>query len=546
MVDKLSNATLAKHFAKLKLTLLKNSFRRSVWYAIALIVGFLYTLSSVVIAIVAAIWGASVNPILTGQWLVLLGAVAILGWWIVPLVAFGVDATVDPHRFTLFPLSIRQLMLGIGTAGAIGVPGVATALTLLGAAFAWWRHPGVLLVAIIGALGAFALCIIGSRALTTWLAPKLEGRRTREIMSLLLVIPLMLLSPIMSVIGNAFGTGTGENQATTIFDNIFRIAGWTPFGAPWQMALSAYQGDWLTVLSRFLILSATVLAAWALWEHALKKVLEHPKEQASSTTAAKGLGLFAHAKTPAGAVAARAGTYWLRDPRYSMSILVVLLLPLIFVAPTLLTPELDYSDAAFMRYFPLVIGPLVGWMLGFSISNDIGFDYTAFALHLSTGVSGRADRLGRIMPVLAVGLPVSLLLAIGSVWYAGRWAWLPAVLGVTIGAILLALGVSAVSSARFVYPVAKPGESPFKQPQGAMGAQMISQLAAMGISMALALPLVALALWAIVSGTLWGGWLTLVAGIAFGAFVLDRGIRMGARAFEQRGPELLAKVHNFL
>ena len=42
-----------------------------------------------------------------------------------------------------------------------------------------------------------------------------------------------------------------------------------------------------------------------------------------------------------------------------------------------------------------------------------------------------------------------------------RWADLPAVLGASLGMLLTGLGLSSVVSARFVYPVPLPGQSPF-------------------------------------------------------------------------------------
>ncbi len=47
----------------------------------------------------------------------------LLGWVVLPLAAFGVDATLDPARFVTFPIPRRQLLVGLGLSGLVGIPG---------------------------------------------------------------------------------------------------------------------------------------------------------------------------------------------------------------------------------------------------------------------------------------------------------------------------------------------------------------------------------------------------------------------------------------
>ena len=43
--------------------------------------------------------------------------------------------------------------------------------------------------------------------------------------------------------------------------------------------------------------------------------------------------------------------------------------------------------------------------LGWSLHNDVAYDRTAIWLHVASGVRGVADRVGRLVPVLIVGIP---------------------------------------------------------------------------------------------------------------------------------------------
>jgi len=531
--------------ARLKAQILANNFRRSPWMTIGFVIGALYALSLVAGAIALAILGSGWNLALTTNTLVVAGSIAILAWLIGPIVAFGVDTTIDPHRFALFPLTRHQLLSGMALAGLIGIPGIATALAFVGVTFTWWRTPQVLLVGLIGAVGGLALAIVGSRALTAWLAPQLERRGIRELVTVLLIVPLMLSGTIISWVAEraaALGA-SGENPWIHTFRIATTVLGWTPFGAPWAMPAAALAGDWLGVLLRLLILAAGIGALWALWSYAVRKALERPTEVRTATSRVKGVGLFGHLPaTPTGAVAARAATYWRRDPRYMTGLLVIPLMPVVMLLPM---TAAEAQAAAEIWPMALAIPPLTAWILAFSVSNDIGYDYTAFALHLTTGVSGRADRWGRLIPMLALGLFISIAYSILAVAFIHRWELLPPVLGATLGVLGATAGVSAAASAKFIYPVAKPGESPLKQAQGQGIGTVISQMITMAISVAIALPGLGLAVWAVIANNLLVGWLTLLIAPAIGVLALIMGVRLGARWYEESGPELLQKVANF-
>jgi len=524
---------------RLKAQLLFNGFRRSVWMTIGFIIGALYALSNVVGAIIGAIIGMRFNSALTSQILIIAGAIAILAWLIGPIVAFGVDTTIDPHRFALFPMKRNELMAGMTGAGLIGIPGIATALAFVGTAFAWWRTPAAVLVALIGGIAGVLLAIIGSRALTTWLAPKLEQRGVREVITLILLVPLMLIGPISSWLGMRTAELGQAGGLTALVNAAANLLGWTPFGAPWAAAHAAAAGDWLGVLARLAILALGIAALWALWSHALGKALERPTEVKTSGAArVKGVGFFGRfPATPTGAIAARSATYWLRDPRYMAGLIVVPLLPIALA--------FGASQEATLWPMVLAIAPFTAWILAFGTSNDIGYDYTAFALHVSTGVSGRADRLGRLVPTMLLGIPVIVLYAVLSAWYVGRLHFVPPVLGASLGVFFGTLGIAAAASAKFVYPVAKPGESPFKQPQGAVAATMVSQFATMGLSALVSLPVTALGVWAIAANNPLIGWITLLVGLVIGIPLFLAGVRLGGRWVDAGAPELLQKVHNF-
>ena len=134
---------MVARFLTLKLTLMGNTFRKSVWQTIGMIVAAVYALSIVGLLVVAVVGlGVFEDPAWAGLAITLGGALTVLGWWLIPIFAFGVDATLDPHRFSTYAIPRRTLVAGLAVAGLVSVPGIATVLTALGTSFAWVLQPG--------------------------------------------------------------------------------------------------------------------------------------------------------------------------------------------------------------------------------------------------------------------------------------------------------------------------------------------------------------------------------------------------------------------
>ncbi|GAA2787796.1 hypothetical protein [Nonomuraea dietziae] len=102
------------------------------------------------------------------------GVIAFTGllvfWATVPLLAFGVDDTLDPAKLALFPLRTRQLATGMFAASVTGIWPAASFLVTAGALVGLARGIGGVLLGIVAVLLQFALCIVASRLITTALS----------------------------------------------------------------------------------------------------------------------------------------------------------------------------------------------------------------------------------------------------------------------------------------------------------------------------------------------------------------------------------------
>ena len=513
---------------RLRLLILRNSLRRSTAQLVLVILGALYGLG-LLVALVVGLIALSFAPVgLTRTIVVLGGSAAVLGWIVLPLVLSGIDQTLEPARLAVYPIPLNTLIVGLTICGVLGVPGLVTTIAALATGGSWLRHPGIALAAVVcGAIGALT-CVVASRAVTALSAGFSSRRRFREVSGLIVFIPLILAGPIVVGITNGLGDVSDVLPATA------EAFSWTPVGAVWAVPSQLALGDGLGAVLRFAIALVFLVALVAVWRLALAHALVNPAQAGSGGRRRVGLGMLGRVPdAAAGAVAARSLIYWFRDPRYLRQLVIVPLLPVLLAF---------YSGFTETPALILAVGPGVGFLLALATLADVSYDGMAFTLHVATGLTGRADRTGRAAAVLAFALPITVVFTVGSVWYAGAWAMLPALLGLGLGVLLTGVGVTAVTSARLVFPVPAPGDSPFRSKPGANLANSLSAFAVWGVLALLALPEIVLLVVSIVTGSVVAGAVCLVIGVVLGAVLLVVGIRMGGRILDAREPELLAQL----
>ncbi|WP_146361540.1 transporter [Arthrobacter yangruifuii] len=520
---------MVAHLLRLKLLLLRNSLRRSPWQLVGIILGGLYALGLLAL-LLAALFVVGADPALARTAVVLAGTVTIVGWAVVPVVFSGVDLTLDPARFTTYAIPVPQLLTGLAVGGLIGIPGATTLLAVLAQALSWYRSPAALAAALLLSAVAVFTCVLASRVAVAAAVSLTGSRRFRDLTGVLLVLPLVLLGPIISAVGE--GISAGASFLPRLADGL----SWTPLGAVWAVPGDIAAGSYGPAAAKTVISILFLAVLAAAWRTLLLRALVRPPQAAAARRSA-GAGLFARfPATPTGAVAARSLIYWLRDPRYSTSLLVMPLLVVVLVFAG------RDSQAGSGLLVTLALGPLIGFLMGFSPHADVSYDNTAFALHLATGVSGRADRAGRVLACAVFAVPAVVLASVLPAVLTGHAGLAVPVLGVGLAALLAGLGLSSAVSARYTYNVPLPGENAFKTPPGSAGRSLLVQGAFSLLLFALLLPvLVPGAAAVVLQSTLWG-LVTLLAGLLVGAAVLISGIRLGGRWMDARGPELLQQV----
>lgn len=519
---------MVAHLLRLKLTLLRNGLRRSPWQLVGMVLGGFYAMGLVGVLVVALILLRGAEPELAQTAVVLGGSAALLGWGLIPVVASAVDLTLDPARFTTSAIPMHQLLTGLALGGLIGIPGLATTVTAFATVWTWARGPFPAVAALVGAAVGVLSCVVLSKVVTTATASLAVSRRFKDVSAIVFMIPLVLMGPIV------VGVGRGFSASTVFLPELGATLSWTPLGAAWSLGGEVAAGRPGAAAVKLVIAAATLaVLAWC-WKLLLERALVNPPYAGSGSRKGGKMGLFdLLPATPAGAVTARALTYWLRDPRYSGSLVVVPLLPVLLVFQG--SQSGDYRALA-------VAAPLAAFLLAWSISADVSYDNTAFALHVATGVRGVDDRLGRALACLAFALPVVLIFAVGQFLFTGSWAELPGQLGLSLGILFTGLGLSSVVSARYTVAVPLPGDSPFKKPPGNVGQTLAVQFAGMGVLSLLVLPEAGLFIAQLVTGNALFGWINLAVGVILGLALFVAGVRLGGKWLDARGPELLAQL----
>ena len=537
---------------RLKWTLWKRSYRKNIGKIIGTSIGALYALGGlaglVFLFLGTTLWageGELFPQIVRG-----LGAVTVLVWFLIPVFAFGLDDTLDPRAFALFPRSAKELQPGMFAAAALSLPsiftllaiGIATAFELLWLIVfgqgAGWIVLGAL--ALIPAnLAGLALCLLLPRAWFAHSASRTSSRKGRElggILGFMVMFGAIYAFSLTAQRIEDLDTAWVREQLPRAVD----VLAWTPLGALFSVPMDLAEGRVLTALLRALIGAATIVVVWLWWRRSIDLSLTSALTGDASSGQAKVSPLVPRFVPvgPVGAVMGKALRYWRRDTRYLAALGIYPVVIVFFVAMGFITPEAR----------PMMLGMAVFMcaMTGLSVSNEFGFDGPASWVNIVTGLPARANLLGRIAAIAVLMVPAVVVITIGLPLLFGLPHLIPMTLLGALGAMLAGWGTSMVAGVMLPYPSSPPGTNPMKDKSASSSNAMLS----MGISMVavfvpMLLPL-GVGIWGAVTDSLV---LITVAGalaLVIGVVVLLVGLRIASVRLEARYPDIFQKVHDHL
>jgi ABC-2 type transport system permease protein len=518
---------------RLKLTLLKNSLRRSVWRTVGLIIAMVYALGVVIMVLAGLLALRYASLALTADVTVIGFAALSVGWLLMSMLVFGVDETIDPAKFALLPVRARELLPGLLIAGLISAPGIATVLAGAGLVITWARTVPLTLAALIGAVLGVVTCFLLSRAATAAFASFLASRRFRD----LAFVGVALLGVSMGIAGNLISAivRTDVGGLRRSLSDLAMLAAWSPFGWAWAIPADISRNAWAVTGVHVVLAGAFVGVLWMAWGHFLGVRLVSPIDGGGTASKVRESATveLLYPATPAGGVAARTLRYWRRDPRYVAGIAGFLIGPIVLIVTQVINPE---GTAAVAAFAPSLLGLLVG----FSLAQDLSYDGTALWLHISAGISGAEDRAGRVMSTITVYLPLTVILLAIAMITTGAWHLLVPAVGLTFALMLTGLGVGSFVGTLWQWPAPPPGANPFTRGNAGGLPSLLSFTLTMFGTLILALPTIALVIWSFF--TPWLAYLSLPVGLVSGLLVLRIGMEQGGRVLDRRWPEAMLAV----
>ncbi|WP_193103344.1 hypothetical protein [Brachybacterium sp. FME24] len=547
-----SQKSLVRLLLTLKWTLWKRSYRKNVGKIIGTAIGVLYGAGGLVglvaLFLGTTLWageGETFPMIIRG-----LGAFTVLAWFLIPVLAFGLDDSLDPRSFALYPRSAKELQPGMFAAAALSLPSIFTLLAVLAAtAFevlwlvlfgqgAGWIALAV--VALIPAnLAGMALCLLLPRAWFAHSASRASSRSGRELGG---VVAMMVMFAAI------YGFSLSIQRVGDLDFELLRqwlprlvdIVAWTPFGALFAVPMDLAEGAVLPAVLRALIGAAAIAATWMWWRRSIAASLTSALSGDASSGAAKVSALVPRFVKPTafGAVLGKSLRYWRRDTRYLAAIGIYPLIIVFLVAMGLVLPE--------SRPMMLVMVVFMCGLSGISLCNEIGFDGPSGWVNITANLPARANLLGRVAAIALLMAPPVVVITVALPMLFGMAHLIPLVVLASLGAMASGWGSSVAISAILPYPSSPPGTNPMKDKSASSANAMLTMTIAMVAVFVPQIPTIILAIWGLIIGSdillLVGGLISLVLGAA--TFLV--GLRIGTVRLTSRYPDVFQKVRDFL
>lgn len=510
---------MAAHVLRLRIAQGFADFRapRTAQTVVALVVGIAAAALGVWGAF--ALGGADGGVIRVG--LVSAGSVIALAFFAAPFASPRADP-LDPRAFAGLPVTAPAVAASTALASPLSGPILGLAVVDVAAAtvaVSRGTGPGF---AVAGVVLHLVTCALAARFGFASAAGVRASGRSGEAAVLAGLVVVAVAVPAVAYALSAEWAGGAPALAQGVAD----VLASTPLGAAAAVVAPAGGSVWPLVVA---IATVALLAgAWALVVD--RELRTAPPAPAAQSARLGWFGLLP--RTATGAIAARSVIYWATDVRYLANIAIIPIAGLLPVIPLLIAGVPPQAAA-------LVPLPIIAAFLGWSVHNDLAHDAEAVWLHIVTSVRGIADRAGRLVPAALLAVPMLSATIALTAAFADAWDHLPALIGVALCLTLSGFGLSSISSAAWPYAVARPGDSPFRQPQRTGPAAVIVPGAVLVATVAVSMPAVIPAFQAILGGAP-RDVEALATGGAIGVGVLVAGVLIGAAVFQLGGHRLLA------
>jgi ABC-2 type transport system permease protein len=453
------------------------------------------------------------------------------GWLILPLLAFGLDSTLDPATIALYPIRTRPLAGGLLAASATGAWSAANVIGLLGVTVGVARGGLGIVVAVIAVVLQVLFCIALARLVTTSLAGMLRSRRGKDLVAFLIIPLFALYETFAQVVPRLAAEGKITDQTFAHIDAWLR---WLPPGLAAHAIADASDGRPGTALLRLALLAAIVVVLALLWVRSLGRALVSVDTSTQSSAVRRTSLPFPRAGIR-GTVAARYLIYQRREPTSIIRWCIIGVVMLAASVSTIRTPQ--YHVGLFLSAM------LAGMLLCVYNANLIGITGAAFATEATALTGVRALRAyfgGHNLTLAVIALPLTVSLSFVLAAAAGHPLDGFLAAAIDAAAIGAGLGLSSIYTAEMAFPTQKRVGSPFPgTADGYSGQALAAAFSSLfGVALA-ALPVIFAIEFSEHAAAAIRLPVLLPAAAAYGLLLAWGGTRIAALATDRKLPELV-------
>ena len=532
------------------------------------IVGLLVSLFTIGPLVVAAAVGTTYGYwYLEPPWRVeLLGGVLVLLWlvWLLmPIVAFSANEALDISRLLIYPLRPRDLLAATFWGTLFDFP-TYLLVPLFVAIALGWGIGFALPVVVVGLLLCYAHMVIGSQLVLLTASGLLRSRRFRDL-SIVLVSFFGFSCYFVNQLFRWLFSRLDLEQLATLRPLL--VLQWLPPGATARAIERATAGAWSAAVAWLLYsLLLLIIVAWA-WQRLMLALITGHHFLSAPVQEKKGYQGDQGEKTSKRGIEIipRLGSMHLfsklpfdirylfvnelrsiwRMPQRRISLVQALMMPIFFAAIAIFNPgsgqtrSMLSGNVTMTPWLTLILpgySMLSVWIMSI---NMLGWESRGLSSLLVTPVERWRIFVGKGLGLLLVTtIPLALMGAVAAILFKS-WLMASSILG-AVGISAIVIGVSAVASVLFAYPVNPDSisrQTGFSS-GGCITALANTFLVPMMIMIA-CLPIIGL----LVGAAWWGHtWLLaffMLCAVAYGAVIFWFGSRFAGKMLRQREPEVL-------
>ena len=366
-----------------------------------------------------------------------------LSWAVFSILVGSGEHILDPGRFAVFGVSVRQLIIAFLFASFVGVLAPGTLIVSL----ASLSHAPNVFAGVIILLAAVVIgltCVLSGRFGIAAMSSLVRGRRSRE-----LAAGFTALIAVFAGLVPQFAVQLGEQITPGHLATARSIVRWLPWGwGPESIGVASEGRLGLAIVYLFAAGLFAVLLGEA-WRRTMHRILT-TRPAASSATSIEG-GLVPKFLRPFGrgpllATTSRALRQLRRDPREFLEMASFLPLVLVSAFPALdaireRNPEVVLATAA------------IGLALGLTSLNMFGADGRSFGVDVFAHGDITPVILGKGLARVIVGIPLALLAAFILAAITNGWAFVPAGALIAVTGLLAMTAIGMQVSVRYPFPL---------------------------------------------------------------------------------------------